>query len=65
MVDTKVKKGSSPGLLCVAKIGGLKVEVMIFGVSWGAPTDPLEEVTIFGVSQGLLGELRKCFFSDF
>ena len=52
-MDLKVKKGSSAGLLCAAKIGGLKVEVMIFGVSWGAPTDPLEEVTIFGISWGV------------
>ena len=28
-------------------------EVMIFGVSRGAPTDPLKEVMIFGVSRGV------------
>ena len=28
-------------------------EAMIFGVSRGAPTDPLKEVMIFGVSRGV------------
>ena len=41
--------GCSPSL-----VSRLRLDILI-----GVPTDPLEEVMNFGVSQGLLGEFRK------
>ena len=32
-------------------------KLLMFDVSWGAPTDPLEEVMVFGVSRGAPSEL--------
>ena len=33
-------------------------KVLMFDVSWEAPTDPLEEVMVFGVSRGAPSELN-------
>ena len=33
-------------------------KLLMFDVSWGAPTDPLEEVMVFGVSRGAPSELN-------